>query len=874
MKKLIKKVFILFLVTIIITTFYGQFEGLAAVSLKIISTKPNLTNRVINDDEDILVVFNQRVQEAAKFKDIALRDINNINVPILCKLNGDNLTIDPVNKLNQGGYYTLTVPYNSIKTETGESLSENLTLVVIVAGDFTSPTIQTVKPENGNRDVDINSLMTIKFSERIRAEANISNIEILYGNNKRVPIYIGISGDTLTIKPLKALEYGTSYFLVIPQNSVGDYSGNGLSNSDLIYFTTKTEANSLAVVSTKPANNAKYIQINEPIQINYNENIVADSGLESIVVKDSNGKIPVGFSINNKTLYIFPKNSLNLAYNTTYNVSIPGNAVKGINGATSKTTYSFDFTTDSQMQNPKIIEANPQNGVLDSNVRSNIKVTFSENIWATETIKSIIIKDERDKIIPYEVSISNDTMTIEPTIMLEYNTRYKYTIPYGVVVNNLGVPLKQEYEFEFKTNIEKFPPVIEKTYPQNKAVNTTVDGGVTIIFSEEVKKGDNFDYITLRDNNYNEIPVIRELKDKTLKLSPVNNLNLDYNTKFLVTVPYGSVKDIWNNQYEATSSFSFTTGYERFSPIVKSSTPSNGSKDSSIKPQLEVVFNDDILKGDNFDKIGLTDNDGAIIKYEAIIVGDKLTIKPQANLLNSTQYSLVIPVGAITDKWGGTAKDNYTINFTTVGEKIPPIVKAIFPVSGSKNVEINNVFTITFSENVIKSKNFNKLSLQNGSQKNLPVTTEIIGNKLVIKPTKPLEEDNNYTLRIPQDGLTDKSLNQLKTDVIINLSTKVSTANKDALTVAAVKYLPSSNEIYISFSKNITYGTGIKKLLLKVSSGKIIATSVALKSNTITLKLKTPLAVGNRYTLVIPTTAVKDPQAKNLLNPYSYSFIR
>ncbi len=868
-----KRVFIMFILAAFLLLFNDTQHAVAASTLRVVNSNSTIYNRIIGIDEEVEIVFNSDIENGTGFSNITLMDSNNLRIPVTSTITGQTLSISPTNSLNYGSYYTIIVPYNAVKDEAENTLNEDFTTYVVTAGDYIRPTIISTIPVNQAREIETNSTISIKFTEKIKAGQEIEKINLVHGNNIKVPVNIGINGDTLTIKPLQELEYNTFYYIYIPYSSVTDISGNMSSYIQPLYFTTKPSAGELKVNLSRPSKDAKYISINNPIQIFYNERIFSDTGLSSITVKDKSGNIPINVSINSSVLYITPKNGFNLAYNTTYTVTIPQGAVKGLSGASAKSAYTFNFTTESQMQSPKVTDASPQNGITEAAVISTINVTFSENIKQGETIFDIILKDEKNNVVPTDLSINNNILNIRPKTSLEYNTTYNYTIPYGAVINYSSIPLKQDYEYKFKTDIERFNPYIYKSFPANGALNTTVDGGITIIFNEEIQKGENFDFISLRDVNYNELPIVKELADKTIKIIPVNNLNFGYNTKYILTIPYGAVKDIWENTFVSSSSISFTTGFERFSPVIKFVKPANNSSDVQIDAPIEITFNDKILKGDNFDNIVLKDSQDNTIKFNIDIVDDKIIIKPERNLENNTSYSLLLPVGGVKDYWDGVSKNDFLLEFKTDLEKIPPQVKSITPVNKSRNIDIGSAFTIVFSENVIKGKLFNKITLTNGNMKNVPYTAEIIKDTLTIKPVKPLEELSSYTLRIPLAAITDKSENQLKEDIIVNFTTKTGETNKDALTVNEVKYNADYSIFTIVFNKNVTYGTNIKRLLLKDQNGRTVLTTFGVKGNTLTINPRTKLTSATRYTFIIPAAGVKDSQGKSMINQYSFSFI-
>lgn len=867
------RVYAVLIIAVMLVVLCGNVQALGASYLKIVGSSPDNYSSIIDISNDIVINFDRNIKKGSRFDNITLKNANNKVVPITCNINNTTLSISPDQSLDYGSYYILTIPYNGVEDDVGVNLYQDFTLVFVTQGDYIPPEIDSTEPVDYTENADINTLIKIKFTEKIKAGKAIEGISLQHGNNLKAPIYVGINGDTLIIKPLEKLMYNTTYFVYLPYNSVTDIAGNSNYYAFPVIFTTKQEEKELKIIDSNPSNNAKYINIDRPIRIFYNEEIVGDKGLENIKVSDSKGSIPIIPSISGNVLSIRPKNSLNFAYNTTYTVNVPIEAAKGVSGAAAKKAYTFSFTTEEQLQSPKITDAAPQNGAEGVSVNSTLKVTFSENIKQGNTIFNIILKDEKGNEIKTDLSISNNVLNIRPKVELQYNTEYTYTIPYGAVSNYNNIPLKQDYEFKFKTDIERFTPYIVKSYPVEGASNTTVDGGITIIFSEEIQKGSNFDYISLRDVYYNELPIVKEVTGKTIRIVPVNNLNLAYNTKYMVTIPYGAVKDGFDNQLAYSRTISFTTGFERFSPIIKMVSPRDASIDKKTDTAIEITYSDKMLKGDNFSDIVLKDDRNNNIKFTADVVEDKVVIKPQNSLENNTSYTLFVPVGGFKDYWNGTARENFTLKFKTEKETVPPVVKSVAPVNGSRNIGLDSSIIIEFNENIAGGKLFKKIVLTNGNMKNIPYTSEIKDKKLIIKPVKPLEELTSYTLRVPLDAVTDKSENTLKEEVLLNFITKAGEATKAALGVNDVKINGSSNALAITFNRDVVYGSSIKRVMLKDEKGKSVLLRFGIKGSTLTLTPGVKLTKGLRYVLTIPAAGIRDKQGKNMVKQFSYSFI-
>ncbi len=84
------------------------------------------------------------------------------------------------------------------------------------------------------------------------------------------------------------------------------------------------------------------------------------------------------------------------------------------------------------------------------------------------------------------------------------------------------------------------------------------------------------------------------------------------------------------------------------------------------------------------------------------ISGMELTINPTGNLVEGTQYYVIIPAGAIETTTGSpftgvTLKDDW--DFTT--EILPPTVITYNPATTATEISRNPVLELTFNENIV-----------------------------------------------------------------------------------------------------------------------------------------------------------------------------
>jgi alpha-tubulin suppressor-like RCC1 family protein len=102
---------------------------------------------------------------------------------------------------------------------------------------------------------------------------------------------------------------------------------------------------------------------------------------------------------------------------------------------------------------------------------------------------------------------------------------------------------------------------------------------------------------------------------------------------------------------------------------VLKTNPVNNQTNINIDSILTIKFSGKILKGKEYNKIGLNSakkNNKITITFNA----DTLNIKSQSQMDFNTKYTLTIPIGAIKDSRGNSLSKNYTLQFTTATDKL------------------------------------------------------------------------------------------------------------------------------------------------------------------------------------------------------------
>lgn len=192
-------------------------------------------------------------------------------------------------------------------------------------------------------------------------------------------------------------------------------------------------------------------------------------------------------------------------------------------------------------------------------------------------------------------------------------------------------------------------------------------------------------------------------------------------------------------------------------PIVSTSEPAGDTINVSVSSAVYITFNETVIKGDNFKDISIRNtNNNSMVNCIAAINGDSLAIDPLVELDYSTPYSVSIPIGAVKDTAGNLLANEYSINFTTraAPNYLPPTIISTSPDKGEKNVGVDSVITVLFSEAIQPGEYIDSITIKRG-ETIVGYTYDIYDKTLIVKPEGLLEDRATYQIKIPAGMVKD-----------------------------------------------------------------------------------------------------------------------
>ena len=302
---------------------------------------------------------------------------------------------------------------------------------------------------------------------------------------------------------------------------------------------------------------------------------------------------------------------------------------------------------------PTVTTIDPSNNSVNVPTNKVIRVTFSEPIKAG-TLSIGVKNAATGAYVPITTSISGNTLTITLNSNLLKATSYYIILNAGSITDLAGNSLKS-YTTKFTT--DSTAPTVKTVDPANKATNVAVNKVIKVTFSEPIKAGTlGVGIKNVKTGKY--VSITKSINGNTLTMTLKGNLARA--TQYSIVLSKGSITDISGNPLN-TYTTKFTT--DSTAPTVKTVDPANKATNVAVNKVIKVTFSEPIKAG----TLGVGIKNVKTGKYVSItksINGNTLTMTPTTNLVEGTQYSIVLSKGSITDI-SGNSLNTYTTTFTT-----------------------------------------------------------------------------------------------------------------------------------------------------------------------------------------------------------------
>ncbi|HBN85082.1 MAG TPA: hypothetical protein DDZ89_14705 [Clostridiales bacterium] len=315
------------------------------------------------------------------------------------------------------------------------------------------------------------------------------------------------------------------------------------------------------------------------------------------------------------------------------------------------------------------------------------------------------------------------------------------------------------------------PLSVAFTAPSNNATNISVNSFPMVQFTEKIKEGSGYTFISLTNSFGESIPITLKMNQESglLEVNPQNPLvPLE---EYVLLIPEGSIKDESSSKTNKQILIRFETGISVPPAIVGTNT---GGQGLTLGSPIELFYSLNIRVDSQtqFDQVTLVKKSASNepVSINKKIIDNKLIITPTLPLSSQTEYIINIPERSVEDYYGNSSQA-WSLEFTTAADTTgPKLIETNIPIHG-KPLQANKSIEIVFNEEVVASDFYENISLKNiRSVENTPILLELENivheglkrSKLKIRALNEQLFFGEYVLTIPENAVKDLYGNPLE----------------------------------------------------------------------------------------------------------------
>ncbi len=480
-----------------------------------------------------------------------------------------------------------------------------------------------------------------------------------------------------------------------------------------------------------------------------------------------------------------------LSHDTDYTVVINPGAIEASDGSVfSGLAEPGQFVFSTGPAPPLTMESTtPDHEDVNVQLGADIELSFSSNIASGPVGKislfnadTLQLIEEQDVHQNPQITLSDNTLTFDPTEDLSYDTTYFVTLDEGAVRSTYGAVFEgfDDAETLTFTTIASPPPVVVATAPADDAVDVDPQASLVLQFDSPISVGSGTITLSLSQND--ELVESIDVRSAAVTVTGVSLIAalsspLDTATEYYVTAGAGVVTNDFGVPFaglDDPETFSFTTATDAPPPVsLIGSTPNDDADDIPTNTDLTFIFSEAVTSVAGSITIFET-ADGAVVESIPVtdpsvtVTGDTVTVDRSTPLTDETEYYITIGSGAFVSMSGASFRGLLTPQALNFATKDPFSLLSTEPADDAENVSVRTSLTFTFSapaevlsgDIVVTGGGGVETIAVDGSQ------VSVDGSVLTVELNDPLDYEEEYSVTleaaavgelggVPFPGITD-----------------------------------------------------------------------------------------------------------------------
>ena len=458
------------------------------------------------------------------------------------------------------------------------------------------PTLTLTTPKVTSTQVKVGSNLVLKFNESVKA--GTGNIIISDGKDiHKIAIadksQVTFAGNTIRLNPTDNLLPNSHYSVRISATAITDLAGNkfaGILNTTALSFSTvDTLSPQLDAITTK---NLSVPAVTKNLVFTFNEAVKAGAGIIVLSNGFDTRKIAITdksqVTFDGKTITLNPEKDLQ--GDSLYSVTFRNTVIKDLAGnkfaeVSDKTVLSF-HTVDNVA--PQLDALSVENLSAPIAIDKNLVLVFNEAVKAG--VGNIVVSNGIDtRTIPVtdsQVSINDKTVTINPTVDLNFGSTYSVKLaagtlndmagnafsgnePKALVFTTVAKPIVIDTKPFIPVAViatpatDEIAPTLTSSSPADNSTNILAGANLVLTFSEAMKAGSG-NIVISNGSDIRTISIADKtqitMTDKTVTINPTTDFVSE--TTYNVLMATGVLKDVAGNSFAGitdATALDFTT---------------------------------------------------------------------------------------------------------------------------------------------------------------------------------------------------------------------------------------------------------------------------------------------------------------------------